>query len=173
VSAPPLSAADRIRRDKIVGLLGSAHEGERSAALNMLQKMADAHGLKIHELLIGDVSPPAGSAYDRQRAEQDELRAREAELRAQRAEQAARYAPRYNELTDAPDLPSNWRAQFTALQQFNISMPFLTNWETGFVSDVLVRRMRSPSPKQAVVILRIIEKATRSASRSTALIGKM
>ena len=90
MAALRLSNSDRIRRDKLVGMLGSQFDGERLNALSMLQKMADSYKVPIHELLLDAGSGGAGSNFDRQRAEQAERKAREAELRAQRAEQAAR-----------------------------------------------------------------------------------
>ena len=44
-------------------------------------------------------------------------------------------------------------------QRTNRTRRFLTAWETTFVSDLIARGTRWPSPKQAVVILRILEKA--------------
>ena len=41
MAALRLSETDRSRRDKLVGMLGSAFDGERLNALAMLQKMAD------------------------------------------------------------------------------------------------------------------------------------
>jgi hypothetical protein len=156
VAALQLSQTDRSRREKLVGMLGSAFEGERLNALSMLQRMADADRVPIHELLLGDGSGGAGSSFERQRAEQAERRAREAELRAQRAEQRTRSdepAP------DAPELPPGWWPHFVEVQELNRSRFFLTSWETNFVSDLIARGTRRPSPKQALIILRILNKA--------------
>jgi hypothetical protein len=162
VTALRLSQTDQVRRQKLVGMLGSAFDGERLNALSMLQKMADAYRIPIHELLLdsgGTVA--AGSSFDRQRAEQAERRAREAELRAQRAEQAARaqHARPAEPDPAAPPLPPEWRDRFLKAQELNRSRCFLTSWETNFVADVIDRGTRRPSPKQAVVIIRILEKA--------------
>jgi hypothetical protein len=163
VTALRLSNSDRIRRDKLAGLLGSQFDGERLNALSMLQKMADAYKIPIHELLLdsgGTVA--ASSSFDRQRAEHAERAAREAELRARRAEQAARdaqYGRPAEPDPDAPKLPPDWRDHFKEAQQLNRSRCFLTSWETTFVSDLIARGTRWPSPKQAVVIIRILEKA--------------
>jgi hypothetical protein len=85
-----LSNTDRTRLEKLVGMLGSSFDGERLNALDMIQRMADAHKAPIHELLRANGGGGTDSSFDRQRAEQAERRAREADLRAQRAEQAAR-----------------------------------------------------------------------------------
>ena len=45
---------------------------------------------------------------------------------------------------------------------------FLTAWETDFVADLIARGTRWPSPKQAVVILRILEKADAFGAASAA-----
>jgi hypothetical protein len=161
VAALQLSDADRNRRDKLVGMLGSAFDGERSNALAMLQKMANAHKVRIDELLLANGNDGAGSGFDRQRAEQAERRAREAELRAQRAEQAARaqHARPAEPDPGAPKLPPNWRELFATAEQLNRSLFFLTSWETNFATDLIARGTRWPSPKQAVIIIRILEKA--------------
>ena len=167
MAALQLSNPDRIRREKLVGMLGSAFEGERSNALGMLQKMADAYKVRIDELLLAVETAGAGSFFDRQRAEQAERRAREAELRAQRAEQAARAQNTRPAEPDpvAPKLPPDWRDHFKEAHRLNQSRCFLTAWETNFVADLIDRGTRWPSPKQAVVIDRILKKAD---ARSTA-----
>jgi hypothetical protein len=163
VTALRLSQTDHVRRQKLVGMLGSMFDGERLNALSMLQKMADTYKIPIHELLLdsgGAVA--ASSSFDRPRAEQAERAAREAELRARRAEQAARdaqYGRPAEPDPDAPKLPADWRDHFKEAQRLNRSRCFLTSWETNFVADVIDRGTRWPSPKQAVVIIRILEKA--------------
>jgi cobalamin-dependent methionine synthase I len=165
VTALQLSQIDRIRRNKLAGLLGSEYAGERSNALAMLQKMADAYKVRIDELLLADGNDGAGSSFDRQRAEHAERRAREAELRAQRAEQRTRSdepAP------DAPPLPPEWRDRFLKAQELNRSLCFLTSWEMNFVADLITRGTRWPSVKQTIVIVRILEKAGAFSAASAA-----
>jgi hypothetical protein len=176
VSAP-LSIADRNRLEKIIGMLGSAFEPERLVALSKIQNIADEYKVPIHELLLGASGVGQGSSYDRhqaaeaeRRAHVAERRAREAELRAQRAEQAAREAKNTRPAEpepDAPKLPFDWRQRFAKAQEINQSHCFLTSWETTFVDDVLARRTRSPSPKQAIVIIRILEKTHTFNTAST------
>jgi hypothetical protein len=165
-----LSNTDRTRLEKLVGMLGSSFDGERLNALNMIQRMADAHKAPIHELLLdGGGTGVASSSFDRQRAEQAERRAREAELRARRAEQAARGAQTGRPAEpdpDAPTLPPDWRDRFKEAQRLNQSRCFLTSWETDFVANVIDRGTRWPSPKQAVVIIRILEKASAFSASS-------
>ena len=164
-----LSSADRSRRDKLIGMLGSAFPGERSNALDMLHRMASAYKVRIDELILADGSGRIGLSFDRHRVEQAEREAREAKFRAQRAEQAARKAQKSNLAepdSNALTLPTDWRERFTEAQQLNSSRFFLTNWETNFVSDLLARQTRWPSPKQAVVILRILAKASTFTSPS-------
>ena len=69
MTALRLSDADRSRRDKLVGMLGSSFDGERSNALAMLQRMANSYRIPIHELLLGgnnrtefEFRPAAGGA---------------------------------------------------------------------------------------------------------------
>jgi hypothetical protein len=162
VAALRLSNSDRIRRDKLAGLLGSQFDGERLNALSMLRKMADSSKVRIDELLLDAGSGGTGSNFDRQRAEWAEREAREANLRAQRAEQAAREARRAHPdeaAPDAPKLPADWRDCFARAKELNQSRYFLTSWEANFAADLIARGTRWPSPKQAVVIVRIIEKA--------------
>lgn len=163
MTALQLSNYDRIRREKLVGMLGSAFDGERLNALSMLEKMAASYKVRIDELLLdSNGTGAAGSSSDRQRAEQAERKAREAEARAQRAEQAARAQsarPKDEPAPDAPKLPFDWWQRFARAQEINQSRYFLTAWESNFVADLIARGMRWPSPKQAIVILRILEKA--------------
>jgi hypothetical protein len=118
----------------------------------------------MHELLLGAGNSAGQSSnnYDRMRAEQAERRARDAEaaLRAQRAEQASRKTSTSNEPDpEMPNPPPDWRKLFRGADERNRSRQFLTSWETNFVSDLIERGTRWPSPKQAVIILRILEKA--------------
>ena len=165
--AAPLSIADRNRLQKIIGMLGSSFEPERLVALSKIQNIADEYKMPIHELLLSAGNGAGqGSSYDRtklqrpsSRAHAAERRAREAELRAQRAE-AARKTPTSNEPDpEMPSLPPDWRGLFKGADERNRSRQFLTSWEAGFVSDLIERGTRWPSPKQAVIILRILEKA--------------
>jgi hypothetical protein len=170
LAALRLSQTDHSRRQKLVGMLGSAYDGERLNALSMLQKMADAYKIPIHELLLDSGWTGAvGSSFDRQRAEQAERRAHEAELPARRAEQAARDAQFDRPAEpdpDAPKFPPEWRDRFLKAQELNRSPCFLTSWETNFVTDLITRGTRWPSPKQAVVIIRILEKASAFSAAS-------
>jgi hypothetical protein len=158
VAALRLSDTDRIRREKLVGMLGSRFDGERLNALAMLQRMADSYKTPIHELLLDANS-------DQQRVELAERRAREAELRAQRAERAQAPTPAE---PDAPKLPTGWRGRFTEARELNLSLRFLTAWEAEFVTDLIERGVRWPSPKQTVVIVRILEKASAFGASSAA-----
>ena len=93
--------------------------------------------------------PTAGRTSGRERAKRS----------AQRAEQAARAQSQSCEPIRRAKLPPEWRDRFAKAQQLNRSLCFLTTWETNFVADLIARGTRWPSPKQAVVILRILEKA--------------
>jgi hypothetical protein len=165
--AAPLSPADRSRLEKIVGMLSSTFEPERLVALRKIQSIADEYKVPIHELLLGAGNGAGqGSSYDRHQAAEAERRAyvaerraREAEARAQRAE-AARKTPTSNEPDpEMPSLPPDWRDLFKETDERNRSRRFLSSWEAGFVSNLIERGTRWPSPKQAVIILRILEKA--------------
>jgi hypothetical protein len=171
VAALRLSNADRSRRNKLVGMLGSSFDGERLNALGLLQRMADNYKVPIHELLL-DGSRGTKSNFDRQPAERAERDAREANLRAQRAEQAAREAqhtPPAEPDPIAPKPPPDWRERFAEAQHLNGSRFFLTAWEATFVSDLIARGTRYPSPKQSVVIARILEKADAFSSRTASV----
>jgi hypothetical protein len=169
--AAPLSTADRNRLEKIIGMLSSAFEPERLVALRKIQSIADEYRMPIHELILGagNGAGQGSNNYDRMRAEQAERRAREAEaaLRAQRAE-AARKTPTSNEPDpEMPSLPPDWRKLFKGADERNRARQFLTSWETNFVSDLIERGTRWPSPKQAVIILRILEKAGAHSATSS------
>ena len=65
MAALRLSDNDRNRRDKLVGMLGSAFDGERLNALGLLQRMADAYRIPIHELLLDSGGTgAANSSFD-------------------------------------------------------------------------------------------------------------
>jgi hypothetical protein len=174
VSAP-LSIADRSRLEKIIGMLSSTFEPERLVALRKIQSIADEYKVPIHELLLGAGNGAGqGSSYDRhqaaeaeRRAHVAERRAREAELRAQRAE-AARKTPTSNEPDpEMPTLPPDWRKLFKETDERNRTRRFLTSWETNFVSDLIERGTRWPSPKQAAIVLRILQKAGAHSATSS------
>jgi hypothetical protein len=129
VAALQLSNTDRSRREKLVGMPGAAFEEERLNALSMLEQMAGAYRVPIHELLLGDGSGGAGSSFDRQRAEQAAREAR----RTRPGEPAA----------DAAKLPGEWWDRFAKAQQLNRSLCFLTTCETNFVAAG--RRRAKPS----------------------------
>jgi hypothetical protein len=114
VAALQLSNTDRSRRKKLVGMLGSAFEGERLKALR-LQQMADAYKVPIYESLLGDGSGGGGSSFDRQRAEQA-------------AREAHRIRPG-KPAADAAKLPPGWWDRFAKAQQLNRSLCFLTTWK--------------------------------------------
>jgi hypothetical protein len=141
-------------------MLGSAHDGERLNALGMLQRMADTYRVPIHELLLTEETDGTGSDFNRQRAERAEQEARDANLRAQRAEQAARENRARSTTPDPPmpELPAGWRELFAKAQQLNSSRSSLSAWEATFVGDLVERGTFFPSPKQAVVIVRILKK---------------
>jgi len=170
VAALWLSGADRSRRNKLVGMLGSSFDGERLNALGLLQRMADNYKVPSHELLLADGNSEIGPSFDRLRAERAEREARDANLRAQRAEQSARKAQHARPAEpdpDATELPPDWRELFAKAQQLNCSGFFLTARESNFVADLIARGTRFPSLKQAVVIARICEKAAAFGNRTT------
>ena len=74
---------------------------------------------------------------------------------------------------DAPKLPPDWRTASWRRKNSIGRRCFLTSWETNFVADLIARGTRWPSPKQAVVILRILEKAGAFGAASADAIGKM
>lgn len=174
MTALRLSDADRSRRDKLVGMLVSSFDGERSNALAMLQRMANSYRVPIYELLLGGNNRTELS-FDRLRAERAEREAREANLRGERAEQAAREAQRAHPAKPdptVPELPPKWRELFAAAEQRNHSLFFLTAWESNFVTDLIARGTRWPSPKQTVIIARILEKAAVLNSRTTGAVAE-
>jgi hypothetical protein len=167
----PLSPADRTLLGKIIGMLSSAFEPERLVALRKIQNIADEYRMPIHELILGARGGAGQSSnnYDRMRAEQAERRARDAEaaLRAQRAEEV-RKTPTSNEPDpEMPSLPPDWRKLFKGADERNRARQFLTSWETNFVSDLIERGTRWPSPKQAAIILRVLEKAGAYRAKSS------
>ena len=110
-----LSDADRSRRDKLVGMLGSSFDGERLNALGLLQRMADNYKVPIHELLLAD----------------------EKAHRAEHAAREAQFAHPAEPDSMTPKLPPDWRELFATAEQLNRSSFVVTGWEANFVAGLL------------------------------------
>ena len=148
MAALQISDSDRNRCVKLLGVLGSRLDGERSNATSMLQKVADSYRVPIHELILARSAGSSGanSSYDRQRAERAEREARTANDRAARAEQRAREAQRFCLAEPDPpttNLPSDWRKQLSDAWAYHTSTRhFLDPWQRDFVPDILARGTR-------------------------------
>ena len=146
-----IDSGTRERIAKLLGLLGSAFDGEALAAARKAEELRCASGLSWSELLTGQ---DQGVAIATEAArtllfENEELRAEIARLR---------------EAISNPRMPQPWREAQTyedGAQSCLIWAEHLTGWETGFLQSLLRQRKRLTS-KQITVLGTIGEKVDRA-----------
>lgn len=133
-----MDVSDRLRLEKLVGMLGSAFDGERANAARMIQQMAERERKTIIELIFGKQAPK-GSRPDKPQARKPQGKTRT--ILAALAEIIA--------------TEDEW--EFT-----------LTAWECQFARDVSSRYGHDYelSEKQIQVAERIIEKVELTRERS-------
>lgn len=119
------------RLRKLVGMLGSQHDGEKLAALRKIEALAASKGLHVHELLL---DPPAPKPEpERPRQQQRPHSSAETIWRA-----------------------ADWRERLQfLLNEAWTDRSLLTEWEEDFAESVLERDFRQPTPKQAAVLDRM------------------
>jgi hypothetical protein len=130
---------DRGRLVKLLGMLGSDHEGERVNAGMLADRLVRDAGITWAEIVNG--SDIAIQAVRRLLAENDELRAELAQLRAVAIIPSAQPWRDADDADDAIEALLLWRAH-------------LNEWEQGFLSSLL-RRRRRLTEKQYAALARI------------------
>jgi len=140
-----LDIADKTRLTKLIGMLGSAFDGERANAAAMITKMAEQRKMSITELIaaaMGGSTHNAGSSYRRPDPKP------QPQPKAEPRPQPDKLLRTLREIAKDPD-----RYEFV-----------LTQWECDFASDVSSRYVADYelSAKQILYVQKIIQKATRN-----------
>lgn len=144
---------DRRRLAKLLGMLGSAHDGEVVAAGRQVERLRQAAGFTWGQILSSaPPSPPSQDPALRRQigdllAENDRLHDRVRELEARLATRPASPPP----LT----VPDNLDAVLCVLVTWG---QHLNEYERGFVDDILRRRKRRLNPKQCGTLADIVTK---------------
>lgn len=150
-----LTDAEKARRDKLAGMLGSAHDGEICNAARFLQKMAAEKKVTLVELLTSSPSSTSnGSSYD-----YSDYRDRQRERARREREEWER--PSYG-------LPRDWQDRLLWARQVHRVKSFMSPWELEFVGDILARGETRPTEKQAAIIQRILVKLDLAEKRERA-----
>ena len=136
-----MDITEKNRLLKLIGMLGSAFDGERANAAAMMSKMAEAKKLTLNEL-IALAYEPASSAYSKPKPPPPEPE--ETFTNVDQADDLLRMLQR---IADRPDIAER----------------VLTAWEIQFSTDVAGRYERDYelSEKQLNVVQRILTKAAR------------
>ena len=137
-----MDVADKARVIKLLGMLGSAFDGERANATNILQRMAEARKVTLTEL-IEQAYSSGGSSQQRKPPPpppppQDDF---------EDVDKADDLLRMLQQIADRPDMASR----------------VLTPWEINFATDVAGRYSHDYdlSEKQLVVVQKILVKAKR------------
>ena len=130
-----MDVADKARVIKLLGMLGSAFDGERANATNILQRMAEARKMTLTEL-IAQAYGSASSAPP------------------------PPPPPDFEDVDKADDL---LRMLQQIADKRDIAARVLTPWEINFATDVAGRYSHDYdlSEKQLVVVQKILLKAKR------------
>ena len=136
-----MDITEKNRLIKLIGMLGSAFDGERANAAAMMSKMAEAKKLTLNELIALAYEAPA-SAPRKPPPEPE---------------------PAYSEFTNVDQADDLLRMLQRIADRPDIAERVLTAWEIQFSSDVASRYERDYelSEKQLNVVQRILTKAVR------------
>ena len=153
MAALQISDADRIRRNKLAGLLGRYVRGETVRASPCCNGWPTPTKCRSTELFsatgaAGGLEVSTDSEPNKRSAERAKLSGRSEPNKSARGTQHTRPG---ESAPDAPKLPPEWRDRFLKAQELNRSLCFLTSWETNFVADLITGGTRWPSPKQAAI----------------------
>jgi hypothetical protein len=143
-----MDIADKERLIKLIGMLGSEHDGERANAAAFLQKMAARYKMTITELMgqVGGSAPKV--VYKEKIVVREVFRDRP----------PPEPEPAFTDV----DSPLLQRMKDVAAKPA-IASRVLTQWELNFITDVSGRYEydRELSDKQLVIVERVLVKASR------------
>ena len=139
-----MDISEKNRLLKLIGMLGSAFDGERANAAAMMSKMAEAKKLTLNEL-IALAYEPASSAYSKPKPPPPPPE------------------PDPEPFTDIHQADDLLRMLQRIADRPDIAERVLTAWEIQFSTDVAGRYERDYelSDKQLNVVQRILTKASR------------
>jgi len=134
-----MDIADKARVIKLLGMLGSAFDGERANATSLLQRMAESRKMSLTELIAAAHGGGAGP---------------------QKPKPPPDPSPDFSDLDQADDLLRMLRL---CADKPTISARVLTPWEINFATDVSARYSHDYdlSEKQMAIVEKILRKASR------------
>jgi hypothetical protein len=143
----------RVRLVKLLGMTGSAHDGEALAALRLAQRAAAEHGITLVDVLTEPArtvmaAPPPGPALDVKRLALLEEEA------FKRGLAAGRKAAMAEGLDGAP--VASW--PLLAQRCLDGHPRLLTPWEQEFLGNFLARGWATPTAKQQPYMVKIAAK---------------
>ena len=146
-----MNVADKDRLIKLIGMLGSAHEGERANAAAFIQKMAAANKMTISELMAA----AHGGASSEKVVYRDRIVEKEKVVYRDRPPEPE---PQFTDI-DSPLLAMMRRVSAKPA----LAKRVLSDWEMNFISDVASRYEydQQLSDKQLVIVSRVLNKASR------------
>lgn len=133
-----MDVADKARVIKLLGMLGSAFDGERANATNILQRMAEARKMTLTELIAQAYGSASSTPPPPPPPPQDDF---------EDVDQADDLLRMLQQIADKPAIAAR----------------VLTPWEINFATDVAGRYSHDYdlSEKQLVVVQKILLKAKR------------
>ena len=139
-----MDISEKTRLLKLIGMLGSAFDGERANAAAMMSKMAEAKKLTLNELIALAYEPASGGANQQRKPPPPPPEPEPAFSDVDQANDLLRMLQR---IADRPDIAER----------------VLTAWEIQFSTDVAGRYERDYelSEKKLNVVQRILTKASR------------
>jgi hypothetical protein len=139
-----MDITEKNRLLKLIGMLGSAFDGERANAAAMMSKMAEAKKLTLNELIALAYEPGVAQSHNKQRPTPPPEPDPEPFKDVNQANDLLKMLQR---IADRPDIAER----------------VLTAWEIQFSTDVAGRYERDYelSDKQLNVVQRILTKASR------------
>ena len=143
-----MDIADKKRIEKLIGMLGSAFDGERANAAAMLSKMAEARKLTLNELITAAMSDDSAPRRTSKPPPEPEPEPKsDAFSDFTDVDQANDLLLMLRRIADRPDIASR----------------VLTNWEVNFSTDVSNRYERDYelSDKQLAIVQKVLVKASR------------
>lgn len=163
VRSMALSETDRIRLHKLVGMLGSAHDGERASAAGFIERLAKSNKMSLDELMVAGFGSraapgeaPRPPAYDYA-----------AEMRASQRRRQGQWhgfsQPHYKRppAPEAPPepvpvLPMGWHDDLRRAS----SCKKLSRWDREFSRDVAERYSHryQLSDAQTIAIAKVLER---------------
>jgi len=151
-----MDIADKERLIKLIGMLGSSHDGERANAAAFIQRLAEKNKMTIAELIA--------AAHGGKGADRIIYRDRivEKEKVVYRDRPAAAPPPEPEAFFTDVDSPLIARMKDVAAKPA-VASRVLTGWELNFITDVSSRYEydNQLSDKQLVIVERVLVKASR------------